>query len=121
MFLTEKYEIFIFFLGRYLPEREYIEEVWNQAIYEEYQKSSIYINVLIDERSLACVDCTKGERGFVITAIRNPVQAPDQGLYYYSLGSILFNVRRTLGSPYTLVINDEVKLSYFPFNPQAGR
>lgn len=121
MFLTEKYEIFISFLGRSLPEREYIVEVWNQAIYEEYQKSSIYINVTIDESSLACVGCTKGEKGFVITAIRNPIQTPDQELYYYSLGRVLFNVRKTLGSPYTLVINEDTKISYFPYDPKAGR
>ncbi len=118
---TEKYEIFIAFLGREVPEIEFIEDIWNQAIQEEFQKSSIYINVAIDERQLACVDCSQRERGYVITAIRNPLQSPDQELYYSSLGNVLFKVRKTLGSPYTLVVIEEADVSFFPYDPQAGR
>lgn len=116
MSLTEKYEILIAFLGREIPEKEYIADIWNQAILEEYQKSSIYINVAIDERLLSCVDCTKSERGFVITAIRNPIQSQDQKLYYNALGSILFKIRSILGEPYTLITIDQVDTSFFPYD-----
>lgn len=121
MSLTEKYEILIAFLGREIPEKEYIAKIWNQAILEEYQKSTVYINVAIDERLLACVDCTESERGFIITSVRNPIQSQDPELYYNSLGSILFKVRNILGDPYTLITIEQVNSSFFPYDLKTSR
>ncbi len=119
MNLTEKYVILIAFIGREIPEKEYIADIWNQAILEEYQKSSIYINVAIDERLLACVDCTKEERGFVITAIRNPIQTQDSKLYYNALGSIVFKIRDILENPYTLITIEQIDSTFFPYDLQT--
>lgn len=121
---SEKYEILIAFLGREIPDIKDIKYIFDQAIKEEYQKSLIYVNVTIEERVLSCVDCSETERGYVITAVRNPLQSPDQELYYQSLGNVVFKVRKILDSPYTLVIIDDADVSFFPYEPtvpEAGR
>ncbi len=114
---TEKYEIIMAFVSDVRPTREYLEEIWNTAILEEFKKSGTYVNVMIDERSLICVDCPKDEQVYVITSIRNPQQTPDQDAYYNSLGNILFKVRELLDSPYTLISIDTVYVSFFPYHP----
>ncbi|ABX42314.1 hypothetical protein [Lachnoclostridium phytofermentans] len=117
MELTERYEIVISYVGRIRPGVELIEDVWSTAILEEYKKSAIYVNAIIDERSLVCVDCSKREKVFVVNAIRNPIQTPDKDAYYKALGNIVFQVRRDLNAPYTLISIGAVQVSYFPYNP----
>jgi hypothetical protein len=117
MEITERYEIVIAYIGRQRPAVEYIEDVWSRAILEEYQRSAIYVNAIIDERSVVCVDCSKREKVFVVNTIRNPIQTPDKDAYYNALGNIVFQVRRELNSPYTLISIGAVQVSYFPYNP----
>lgn len=121
---SEKYEFLIAFFGREKPDIQDIKDIFDQVIKEEYQKSLTYVNVTIEERILSCVDCSQTERGYVITSVRNPLQSPDQELFYQSLGNVLFKVRKILDSPYTLVVVDEADISFFPYDPQfseAGR
>lgn len=117
MEITEKYEIVIAYVGRIRPGIEFMEDMWSATILEEYQKSAIYVNAIIDERSLSCVDCSIREKAFVITTIRNPIQTPDKDAYYNALGRIVFRVRDALDSPYTLISIGSVQVSYFPFVP----
>ncbi|WP_312370829.1 hypothetical protein [Lachnoclostridium sp.] len=117
MEVTERYEILIAYMGRIRPGIEFMEDVWSAAIFEEYQRSDIYVNAIIDERSLVCVDCPKREKAFTIITVRNPIQTPDKDAYYNALGRILFNVRSALDSPYTLISIGAVQVSYFPYLP----
>ena len=114
---SEKYEILIAFLGREIPSIQDIKDIFDQVIKEEHQKSLIYVNVTIEDRVLSCVDCSETERGYVITAIRNPLQSPDQELYYKALGNVILKVRKILDSPYMLVIVDDTDVSFFPYDP----
>lgn len=111
---TEKYEIIIAFVGKVPPNKEYVTLVWNFAIREEFQMSGTYVNAIIDERSLACVDCKETETCFIVQAIRNSAQSPSGEDYYNALGRIMFKVRENLNYPYMFITSESINASYFP-------
>lgn len=111
---TEKYEVIIAFIGKVAPNKIYVNLVWNLAIREEFKNSGIYINAVVDERSLACVDCSENETCFTVVAVRNPAQTPLEEDYYNALGRVIFNVRKVLNNPYMFIMSEKVNASYFP-------
>lgn len=111
---TEKYEIIIAFVGKVAPNKVYVDLVWNLAIREEFKSSGIYINAIIDERSLACVDCSDSETCFFVVAVRNPAQTQFEEDYYNALGRIMFKVREELNNPYMFIMSEKINASYFP-------
>ena len=113
---SEKYEIFIAFLGREIPDIQDIRDIFDEVIKEEFESSSIYVDVAIEEQLLSCVDCSKTEKGYVVTAIRNPNRSPDQALYNMALGNIVFKVRKMLDSPYTIIVIDDANVSILPYD-----
>ena len=114
MEISEKYEFRFVFVGRRRPTIEHFKDAWSVETKREFNHSGIYVNAVIDERFLTCVDCLENERAYIVTAIRNPAQVPSEEDYYIAIGNILNEVRQVFNSPYIIVICEKVHLSFFP-------
>lgn len=114
--ITQRYVVTILGINTQYYTDEFIAYIWEQSADEEYNNSSIYVTAVIDSRSFVCGEirgCNLGDTAFVISCLRNPIDAPSKNDYWNAFRRVLISVREKLDNPNTSVTVQETEYYFF--------
>lgn len=113
--LTERYVVTVFGINTQYYTDEFIAYLWEESADDEYNFSSIYVSALIDVGTLVCGEirgCNLGNTAYVISCLRNPIEAPNKDDYWDAFRRIIISIRKKLDNP-AMTVTIQNAESYF--------
>lgn len=113
---TERYTINFFGVDADYFTNDFLMSLWDACAEREYKHSRIYVSALVEAKELVCGKirgCDVPDFAYVITSVRNPVEAEDKDAYFDALKRVIKEVRKNLGNPCMSIYIDSTEYYYF--------
>lgn len=114
--ITESYMVNLFGINTKYYTIEFIAYLWEQSANAEYNRSGLYVTAMIDTNRFVCGEirgCSLGDTSFVISVVRNPVEALNEADFFNAFINVVDQVRENLGSPSMSIEVNEINYYFF--------